>query len=556
MKLNKLIQSNTHNFSHEPSSFSTLCTKQCKQELIGFLLSLSLHHPNAKTYIISDAETKKYIEESTPQPRLSLFWFTELDKYTDYSRQEMERNGMWSDFQMAKATIIEKALEKEEDTLLIDSDTIILDKLFIDPSKELGVSPQFIKEEHVRRTGYYNGGMLWTNQKTLPKKWVEYTKTSRYYDQASIEDLTKDYTFFEFPDNHNLQTWRFLCGIESPQQIMSNFKSKNNKIYYNNQPLKFIHTHFNLPQFKQINDFFILKMKESKLWRELTIVYRVINDKWVLQIPKQPMTGMWKHNNDSFRELAFLFKINNKDVDIEYNAVSGHCWLKPNILLYDRPTLNWLNNEVIKSSLFLLGNGSIDDEGQKIHSIGVNNVNPWIFWPRRPIILEKILQENSILTYNERTIESIFIGNYENNVQEQFRNTNDKWENVVEEFHCTKGNVYKYTQKEYLMKLRSSKYGLCLRGYGSKCHREVELMAFGTVPIITNEVSIDSYYDPPIENVHYLKVSSPHNLKERIETISKEKWEEMSKECYAWYNRNVYSKNAWNTMIHTILYKL
>ena len=43
----------------EPSSFSTICTKQCKQELIGFLLSLSLHHPDANTYVICDSDTKK-----------------------------------------------------------------------------------------------------------------------------------------------------------------------------------------------------------------------------------------------------------------------------------------------------------------------------------------------------------------------------------------------------------------------------------------------------------------------------------------------------------------
>ena len=66
------------------------------------------------------------------------------------------------------------------------------------------------------------------------------------------------------------------------------------------------------------------------------------------------------------------------------------------------------------------------------------------------------------------------------------------------------------------MKLRESKYGLCLRGYGSKCHREVELMAFGTVPIVTPEVSVSSYMEPLIENTHYIKVTTPAELKEKI----------------------------------------
>ena len=51
------------------------------------------------------------------------------------------------------------------------------------------------------------------------------------------------------------------------------------------------------------------------------------------------------------------------------------------------------------------------------------NVKPWIFWPRRPMIVEKVLKQ-SFLSYDERSIESIFIGNFENNVQEKYRKTN------------------------------------------------------------------------------------------------------------------------------------
>ena len=46
----------------EPSSFSTICTKGCKQEIVGLLLSLSIHHPYSKIYIFSDTEIKNYID--------------------------------------------------------------------------------------------------------------------------------------------------------------------------------------------------------------------------------------------------------------------------------------------------------------------------------------------------------------------------------------------------------------------------------------------------------------------------------------------------------------
>ena len=104
------------------------------------------------------------------------------------------------------------------------------------------------------------------------------------------------------------------------------------------------------------------------------------------------------------------------------------------------------------------------------------------------------------------------------------------------------------------MKLRGSRFGLCLRGFGSKCHREVELMAFGTVPVVTPEVSIKDYMDPPVENVHYLRVNSPEELKEKVSNISEEKWKEMSKACYEWYQRNVHSDNCWENMVLNMLY--
>ena len=78
----------------EPKSFCTICTKQCKFELIGFLLSLSLHHKNSKVYIICDSETKQYIENSSPKPLLDIKWYIELDKYSIYNRAEMENKNI------------------------------------------------------------------------------------------------------------------------------------------------------------------------------------------------------------------------------------------------------------------------------------------------------------------------------------------------------------------------------------------------------------------------------------------------------------------------------
>ena len=345
-----------------------------------------------------------------------------------------------------------------------------------------------------------------------------------------------------------------MLSVESPQQI-ANYITSSDKLYYKNKPLKFVHTHFLDKRFQQFNNLIIQHLSNAKMYKVLAIIYRVIHNKWVLKIPKQPIQGLGRHNNDSYREIPILMKVQNKDVDVKYDDKTIHCWLEPNILTYDRPTLEWCNQEITTSSLMLLGNGDVNVEGQHLKSkMPTLNIRPWIFWPRKPMLLEKVLKQKGILKYEERKVESIFIGNFENSVQEKFRKTTDSWDTVLTEYHCTKGQQHKFTHEEYLMKLRNSRYGLCLRGYGSKCHREVELMAFGTVPIVTPEVSVSSYMEPLIENTHYILVKSPEELKLQITNMDEEEWNKMSSACYEWYQRNVHSKNCWKHMIEYILY--
>ncbi len=177
----------------KPSSFSSICTSNCAFEIVGLLLSLSVFHPNEKMFILCDTKTKEIVDNMTPQPKLQITWFIELDKYDGMNRQIMEQKGIWAEFQMAKATIIKYALRHTTDTLFLDSDIILTDSINdIDMSKQVGVSPQFITQEYVDKTGYYNGGMLWTKNENVPNDWITFTNTSRYFDQASIEDLAKN----------------------------------------------------------------------------------------------------------------------------------------------------------------------------------------------------------------------------------------------------------------------------------------------------------------------------------------------------------------------------
>ena len=229
--------------------------------------------------------------------------------------------------------------------------------------------------------------------------------------------------------------------------------------------------------------------------------------------------GLYSHKNDSFRELIEIWE------ELDYVKVIDsdckHVWMNyiGDILLYDRPTLEWLEPE-LKYNLGLFGNPELPENGQ--------NNKHWIFWARHPKILNQDLNQK-----NE--FNTVFIGNIENTVQLKYRDS--KWSEVLDKYELTIGKDYKYDNLEYLKIISRSKYGLCLRGYGSKCHREIELMRYGTVPIFTPECNTD-YYNQLQENEHFLRVSTPEELQQKLEIIESDEYQKLSDNCKEWYKIN------------------
>jgi hypothetical protein len=106
-------------------------------------------------------------------------------------------------------------------------------------------------------------------------------------------------------------------------------------------------------------------------------------------------------------------------------------------------------------------------------------------------------------------------------------------------------NPYKLSKTEYLMRLANSKFGLCMAGYGKKCHREVECMAMGCVPVCAPEVDMENYANPPQEGVHYIRAASPEEAKQKLAAISEEQWSTMSAACIQWWSENASAEGSW-----------
>ena len=266
----------------------------------------------------------------------------------------------------------------------------------------------------------------------------------------------------------------------------------------------------------------------------------------ILYTPYKSMKfGFFGHSGDSFRELIDLWSEKGY-IERREDSSLTHCWLNAvgsdGILLYDRPTWEWLEKAPEKEKTFskcLTGNPIASEKPLCV---------PWIFWARHPKLVEDLAPILSQRKFIDRTDSLVFFGRVENSKQGEWRTDISGWQSLCSKFSMPIGakQPYAFSPKEYLEALSNSRYGLCLRGYGPKCNREIELLAVGTVPVIVNGVDTESYSDPLIEGVHYLRVSDPDNARDKIACITESEWTAMSKAGYDWWMRNASVEGSWS----------
>ena len=263
----------------------------------------------------------------------------------------------------------------------------------------------------------------------------------------------------------------------------------------------------------------------------------------IVRIPRASLTGFFGHAGDSFREMVHIWEERGY-IRVVEDTTSVQVWLGEvgDTLLYDRPTLDWLfaapaAEQTWRQALF--GNPKPTDSGGPATS--------WFFWPRRPQLVEAAVEKGLPQKgWSQRTKTVVFYGKVENKVQEKRRLAQD-WSSACDEFVCTKGETatYQFSQAEYLEKLADAKFGLCLAGFGKKCHREVECMAMGCVPLVAPDVDMQNYANPPKEGVQYLRVKSPEDAKEQVASMSESQWLSMSAACQEWWRDNASAEGSW-----------
>jgi hypothetical protein len=249
-----------------------------------------------------------------------------------------------------------------------------------------------------------------------------------------------------------------------------------------------------------------------------------------LTLPKgKGLSGHFAHSGDTFREMARIWGERGY-CTIKESEDTHHCWWGEigEILLYDRPTLRW-HDDKASYQMGLFGNCAPPDRRRD---------STWCFWPRSPAAIEAVAESVACLrTWSERTLPSLFLGKIENGVQLAARQATD-WSKSVALFSMpvdTTGAPYPYTQSQYLGKLCSARFGLCLPGFGKKCNREIEYFACGTVPIVTPGVDMTNYLVAPKAGVHYFVANTPEEVRSIVATTTKETWTAMSVAGRTWW---------------------
>lgn len=239
--------------------------------------------------------------------------------------------------------------------------------------------------------------------------------------------------------------------------------------------------------------------------------------------------GYFAHPGDSFREMVRLWAAAGL-CRIQEHSATMVWWgsVGPEgVLLYDRPNHDWrLAAPAAEKNarLTLVGNPKPAAETHQ----------PWFFWPRRPELVEAAAV--TVPPYEARK-GTVFYGKIENRVQEK-RRTQADWSLACDVWAMAKGDEpHLFTQDEYLQGLREARFGLCLAGYGNKCHREVECMAMGCVPLCAPEVDMDSYASPPVEGIHYIRVKTPEEAR-AASKMPQEKWQRMHEAGRKWWQEN------------------
>lgn len=253
---------------HVPNAVATLANKHALDDLKLLFKTLELWNtPAPRVFLYCSTDVLKTL----PPYSGEVITQVTLDAYANYTRAQMERmpskkglQNLFHDFTQEKCGLMKWALESLNDedrlrgVLFCDADIFWLGPLPSIPIQAtLALSQHMIRKEDEAKYGEYNAGFLWTNDLTMPAAWQRACATSRFFEQAALEDLadaTPDTKLYCFPEQCNYGWWRIYQNADRSLSVRdwnqfgwsygSALDTSHSGILVKGQPLLCVHTHW------------------------------------------------------------------------------------------------------------------------------------------------------------------------------------------------------------------------------------------------------------------------------------------------------------------------
>jgi hypothetical protein len=240
-----------------PEAICTIATMSAWADLQLWLHSFAAwNNTTTKVYVMGDDDIVVRLKEYT--------WVHAMDglqAYSGLTRPQMSRirarcsklaaagRSLWDEFQLEKTTIMVEVLKHHTNVLFTDSDIVFLSPLRPFPSgtnsPEVILSPHYIRASDAAKYGYFNGGLMWTRNVAALQTWRDATCTSRFCEQAALEDVACAYKTAVLPPTDNFGWWRmFQADISATEQGKKFGIGEDGGIHYAGMRLTSVHTHF------------------------------------------------------------------------------------------------------------------------------------------------------------------------------------------------------------------------------------------------------------------------------------------------------------------------
>lgn len=273
-----------------PAAIATLANIHALYDLHLFLKSLMIWHETYElpaVYLLCSSDVAEKVRTNVLEYSGKIYTNVTLDPYKNYTREQMEslpsRSGLsnlFHDFTQEKCGLMNWALsslsaeETPKGVLFCDADIFWLGRLpLLSQGPTLALSQHMIRKKDEAKYGEYNAGFLWTNDTTMPAAWKAACRTSRFFEQAALEDLADalpENKLYYFPIQFNYGWWRVYQAETSPIQQINEWSldtksvDDHSGILVKGQPLRCIHTHFKTrDQTTELFNIFIKQLLEK-----------------------------------------------------------------------------------------------------------------------------------------------------------------------------------------------------------------------------------------------------------------------------------------------------